>query len=65
MQPEVQRNKDPIMNTLLEQRQNNNEQAKCSKQDCSNEELMGMLMSIRQEMKERDDQLRTQVQLRE
>ena len=46
MQPEVQRNQDPIRNTLLEQRQNHNEQAECSRQDCSNEELMGLLMSM-------------------
>ena len=46
MQPEVKRNQDPIRNTLPKQRQNHNEQAECSRQDCSNGELMGMLMSM-------------------
>ena len=50
MQLEVQRNQDPIRYTLLQQRQNHNEQAECSRQDYSNGELIGMLMSIRQEM---------------
>ena len=61
MQPKVQRNQDPIRNKLLEQRQNHNEQAECSRHNCSNGELMGMLMSMRQEIKARDDQLRTQL----
>ena len=65
MQPEVQRNQGPITNTLPEHRQNHNEQVECSRQGCNNGDLMGMLMSMRQEMKARDDQLRTQLQLRE
>ena len=48
-------NEDPIRNTFQEQRQNHNDHAECSRQDCSNGELMGMLMYMRQEMKERDD----------
>ena len=31
MQPEVQRNQDPIWNTLPEQRKNHNEQVECSR----------------------------------
>ena len=46
-------------------RQIHHEQDEGSGQNCSNAEMMEMLMSMRQEMKERDHQLKLQLQLRD
>ena len=65
MQLEVQRSQSQFWSAPLELRQNRNEQIESSGQNCNHTELIEFLMSMRQEMKARDDQLRTQLQLRE
>ena len=65
MQPEAQRSQSQFWNASLELRQTHQEQAESSEKNCNHEELMELLMCIRQEMKERDNQLKTQFQLRD
>ena len=65
MQQEAQRSQSPFGNASPELRQIHQEQAESSMQNCNNAKLMEMLMSMRQEMKERDNQLKLQLQLRD
>ena len=58
MQQEAQRSKSPFSNASPKLRQIHQEQAEGSGQNCNKAELMEMLMSMRQEMKERDNQLK-------
>ena len=46
-------------------RETHQEQAEGSGHQCNNAELMKMLKSMKQKMKERDDQLKLQLQLRD
>ena len=59
MQPEAQRSQSQFWNATLELRETHQEQAKSSEQNCNHEELIELLMSMQQEMKERDNQLKT------
>ena len=65
MQPEILRSKNPFLSASPELRQTHQEQTESSGQNCNKSELIKLLMSMRQEMKERDDQLTTQLQLRD
>ena len=65
MQPKIQGSQNPFWNASLELRQTHQEQAGSSGENCNHVELIEMLMFMRQEMKERDDQLKTQLQLRD
>ena len=62
-QQELQGSPSPILNAPLELRQNHQEQVGCSRHQCNNAELMEVLRSMKQEMKERDNQLKLQLQL--
>ena len=55
----------PNRNAFLNLRETHQEQAKGSGCQCNNTELMEMLKSMKHEMKERDDQLKIQLQLRD
>ena len=61
MQPEILRSQNPFLSASLELRQTHQEQAESSGQNCNQSELIKLLMSMRKEMKERDDQLKTQL----
>ena len=65
MQPEFQESQNPFWNAPLELRQTQHEQAEGLGQNYNHTELIEFLMSMRQEMKERDDQLKRQLQLRD
>ena len=65
MQQEAQRNQSPFGNASLELRQIHQEQAESFEKNCNNEELMEILMSMWKETKERDNQLKLQLQLRD
>ena len=65
MQPEAQRSQRQFWNAPPELRQTHHEQAESSRHNCNHTELIELLMSMRQEMKERDNQLKTQLQLRD
>ena len=65
MQPEAQRSQSQLWNASLELRQTHQEQAESFGQNCNHVELIEMLMSMRWEMKERDNQLKTLIQLRD
>ena len=65
MQPEAQMSQSQFWNASLELRQTHHEQAESSGQNCNQAELIELLMSMRQEMKERDNHLKTQLQLRD
>ena len=58
MQSEAQ-SQSQFWNAPTELRQTHHEQAKISGQNCNHIELIELLMSMRQEMKERDNQLKT------
>ena len=65
LQSEAQRSQSQFWSAPPELRQNQHEQAESSGQNCNQSELIKLLMSMRQEIKERDDQLKTQLQLRD
>ena len=65
IQQEVQSSQSQFWSAPPELRQNQHEQAESSGQNCNHTELIELLMSMQKEMKARDDQLRTQLQLRE
>ena len=65
MQPEILRSQNPFLSASPELRQTHQEQAQSSGQNCNHTELIELLMSMRQEIKERDNQLKTQLQLRD
>ena len=65
MQPKILRSQNPFLSAIPELRQTHQEQAESSGQNCNQLGLIKLLMSMRQEMKERDDQLKTQLQLRD
>ena len=65
MQPEAQRSQSQFWNASPELRQTHQEQAESSGQNCNHIELIELLMSMRQEMKKRDNQLKTQLQNRD
>ena len=65
MQQEAQRSQSPFENAFPELRQIHKEQSASSRQNGNNAELIEMLMFMRQEMKERDNQLKLQLQLRD
>ena len=50
---------EPILECTPKIKTNQHEQDKSSVQNCNHTELIELLMSMRQEMKVRDDQLRT------
>ena len=58
MQQEAQRSKSPFRNASPKLRQIHEEQAEGSGQNFNKAELMEMLMSMLQKMKERDNQLK-------
>ena len=55
----------PILDAPPKLRQTHHEQAESFGQNCNYIELIELLMSMRHEMKERDNQLKTQLQLRD
>ena len=61
MQPEARRSQSQFWNASLELRQTHHEQAKSFGQNCNHAGLIELLMFMRQEMKERDNQLKTQL----
>ena len=61
MQPEILRSQNPFLSAFPELRQTHQEQAESSGQNCNQSKLIKLLMFMRQEMKERDDQLRIQL----
>ena len=65
MQLEFQESQNPFWNAPPGLRQTQHGQAEGLGQNCNHTELIELLMSIRQEMKERDDQLKRQLQLRD
>ena len=65
MQPEILRSQNPFLSTSSGLRQTHQEQAGNFRQNCNQSELIKLLMTMRQEMKERDDQLKTQLQLKD
>ena len=65
MQPEAQRSQSQFWNASPELRETHHEQAESFGKNCNHAELIELLMSMRQEMKERDNQLKTQLQLRD
>ena len=65
MQPKAQKSQSQLWNASLELRQTHQEQAEIFRQNCNHAELIELLMSMRQEMKEKDNQLKTQLQLRD
>ena len=65
MQQEVQRSRNPFRNVSLELGQTHQEQDESSGQGCNHAELIEMLMSMWKEMKEKNYQLKTQLQLRD
>ena len=65
MQPKAQRSQSQFWNASPELRQTHQEQAESSRQNCNHAELIELLMSMRRDMKERDNQLKTQLQLRD
>ena len=65
MQPKAQKSQSQFWNASLELRQTHQEQAEIFGQNCNHAELIELLMSMRQEMKEKDNQLKTQLQLRD
>ena len=65
MQQETQRSHNPLWNASLELRQIHQEQVGSSGHQCNNAELMKVLKSMKQKMKERDNQLKLQLQLRD
>ena len=65
MQPEILRSQNPFLSAFPELRQTHQDQAESSRKNCNQSKLIKLLMSMRQEMKERDDQLKTQLQLRD
>ena len=64
-QQELQISPSPILNAQSELRQNHQEQVGSSGHHYNNAELMKVLKSLKQEMKERDNQLKLQLQLRD
>ena len=64
-QQELKGSPSPNLNAPLELRQNHQEQVGSSGHQCNNAELMEVLRSMKQEMKERDNQLKLQLQLRD
>ena len=61
MQPKSQRSQSQFWTTSPELRQTYQEQVESSGQNCNHVELIEMLMSMRQEMKGRDNKLKTQL----
>ena len=57
-QQELQGSPSPILNAPSDLRQNHQEQVGSSMHQCNNAELMEVLKSMKQEMKERDNQLK-------
>ena len=55
----------PIWNVSLDVREIHQEQAESLGHQCNNTELMEMIISMKQEMRERDNQLKLQLQLRD
>ena len=64
-QHELQGSSSPIFNAPLDLRQNDQEQVGSSGHQCNNAELIEVLKSMKQEVKERDNQLKLQLQLRD
>ena len=62
---ERQRNKSPIGNLSLHVREYHQEKAESSMQQSNGEEILEMLRIMEQSMRERDSQLRIQLQLRD
>ena len=60
-QQELQGSPSPILNAPLDLRQNHQEQVGSSGHQCNNAEMMEVLKSLKQEMKERDNQLKFQL----
>ena len=65
MQLEAHKNQSQFWNACPELRQTHHEQDESSEPNCNHAELIELLMSMQQEMKERDNQLKTQLQLRD
>ena len=63
MQLEAQRNQSQFRSAPPELRQTQHEQDEILGQNCSHPKLIELLISMRQEIKERDNQLKTQLQL--
>ena len=61
----MQRNLSPIWNVSLDVRETHQEKAENSGQQSNNAELKEMLKQMRQEMQERDRQLKLPLQLRD
>ena len=64
-QQDFQESQSPNWNASPDLRKIHQEQDEGSGYQCNNAELMEMLKSMKQEMKERDDQLKIQLQLRD
>ena len=64
-QQQRQRSANPILTLSPDVRHDHQKQARSSEHQSNNADLMKMLKAMRQEMQERDDQLKAQLQLRE
>ena len=65
LQSEAQRSQSQFWGAPSELRQTQHEQAESSWKNCNQSELIKLMMTMRQEMKEKNDQLKTQLQLRD
>ena len=61
----ISRNHEPHLECISRPNRIHQEQAESSRHQGNNTELMGMLKSMKQEMKDRDNQLKIQLQLKD
>ena len=65
MQPKFQESQNPLWNASLKPKRTHREQAISSRKISNHAELIEILMFMQQEMKAKDDQLKTQLLLRD